>query len=992
MQRGGNMKSFQKTVQALIICVLLLCISTIAFSGGNSEKQASPSSTKTTRQETTDETIPLNDDVFALGAASDLTYETVESNNGDLYIFKESTSLPVNAIIAQLNIQDVDEKDPHIQNYTIPIKENMETFEYIISATNNTFYPLIPQVATLTLIDDESNPIRASEANFSSNFAFYQEKTSTPYLYRGDPILFNNQFIARASQTNVVEPVGLNDMTVNLDIGDADYFNTIYKQSDEEMLKRFIAQINRAINKYSSSNTKKYILITGMNVNGDFSSRAYQRVINKAEILKLALVQSNQILFGSIEVSIDALLDIKDSEKYNGNLYHTFDQAVVRISEREDVINKIKQSHTIQNKTFFKEASKIIYKKYENIEKQLDTIKNNFIITQKEYLSSESYLRLSSTQSTLKKSDNLERQINVWVKKTTTITRALETAQQQLSTLNNNSSAGDTSLKSVIETMNDNGVKDPTLFNGLLTLQAGYDDTYYRVAAIANTYNKRLSIVELNRSSNNAYNNMLQEFVVLLDYQKSLLNEEYNQYFLNNFSVLISDIESMYVAIPAVLKSNIEGTSISISTLISNIQKTEESIIQLENKIFDIAQLLETKHTQSINNAEKIKIQKERLQNQALNNESIKAVASDREINLGKGINTIAKNNTATQSFDAISTDAVSFHPLDKETYTTYENIHNGMDNIVMVSEQLKLRNSVSTKLSNINQATDSIQIHYHIIQANVYPIIHTPDEALMNESINGKDTLVIAPNIIPMVRGQLPTSDEVESLAASKAIIYQPVETNEPAVASTSEIILPTETALIESFNENLAAGVILTPAARTKTKKRIKRTNEKTNILGGSVQDKRTIVAYIRSKQNNPATDVDRLIEIYMTEAKKERVNSDVAIAQMLYSSNFLSTKTFIIRNNPVGLGGPSRKTWVPYIFPSLQTGVRAHIQHLKAYSSDEKIVQSIVDPRHTILQEKGYIGSAPTIEDLGHRWYGDTAASIGILTILNEIKNYR
>ena len=70
----------------------------------------------------------------------------------------------------------------------------------------------------------------------------------------------------------------------------------------------------------------------------------------------------------------------------------------------------------------------------------------------------------------------------------------------------------------------------------------------------------------------------------------------------------------------------------------------------------------------------------------------------------------------------------------------------------------------------------------------------------------------------------------------------------------------------------------------------------------------------------------------------------------------------------------------------------GVRAHIQHLKAYASNERITQSIVDPRHKILQENAYIGTAPTIEAIGSTWYGDSAASIGIINILNEIKNYR
>lgn len=979
------MKSFQRTARVLLICISLTYITTMVFAGGNKETAAK--STETQRQESTDETTTLDLDGFGNSA---LSYSTLESNNGDLYIFKENVDIPKSAIVAQLNIQDVDENNPHIQSYTIPIKDSMETFEYIISANNNTFYPLVPQIATLTLIDEDSNPIRVSEANFFSNFSFYQEKKSIPYLYRGDPILFGTDFIERVSNTDVVEPDGLRNLTVNLDIGDDVYFNTIYKQSDEKMLVRFIMQVSQAIDKYSHSNSKKHILITGINVNSDFSFQTYQRVLNKAEILKLALLQSNKVLFGNIEVDTDVLLEVRDSEKYDSNLYHNFDQAVIRISDREEAIDKIKKSHINQNKVFYKEASRIIYEKYENIEKTLDIIKNNFITTQKEYLSSEAKLMLSSTQSTLKKSDDLEKQIGKWTNKTTQIARSLKRAKQQLSVLNNSpTSVEDTSLKSVIETMNDNGVRDPTLLNGLVTLQAGYDDTYYRVAEIANTYDKRLQIVGLNRSSNNAYNNMLQEFVILLDYQKALLNEEYNQYLLNNFSVRISEIESKYVAIPTVLKRNMEGDNLSIPILISGIKKADAAIMQFENTIFDVTQLLETKYLESIANAKKIKAQKDNLKNQNLDNEDIKAAARDMEINLGEGINTASKNNVTQKSFDYGMDDMneITFHPLDRRTYTTYENIHNGMDNIVTVSEQVKLRNSVSTKISNINRATDSIQIHYHIIQANVYPIIHTPDEELMNKSINGKDTLVVAPNITPMVKGQLPTYDEVESLAASQAAMYQPIETNIPAETS-----IPTETRLIESFDENISAGLMLTSIATKEIKEPI--ASKKTNILGGSMSDKRTIVAYIQSKRSNPIVDVDKLIGIYIAEAKKENVNSDVAIAQMLYSSKFLTTRNFFTRNNPVGLGGPSRKNWIPYTFPTLQMGVRAHIQHLKAYASSEKITQSIVDPRHKILQESGYIGSSSTIEDVGSNWYGkgDTVASAGIINILGEIKNYR
>ena len=140
--------------------------------------------------------------------------------------------------------------------------------------------------------------------------------------------------------------------------------------------------------------------------------------------------------------------------------------------------------------------------------------------------------------------------------------------------------------------------------------------------------------------------------------------------------------------------------------------------------------------------------------------------------------------------------------------------------------------------------------------------------------------------------------------------------------VSIPATVSIPTETALIESFDENISTGLILTPIATTEIKK-TGVANAKTNILGGGISDKSTIVAYIQSKQSNPITDVDKIIGIYIVEAKKENVNSDVAIAQMLYSSKFLMTKKFFTRNNPVGLGGPSRKNWIPYTFPTLTNG---------------------------------------------------------------------
>ena len=54
----------------------------------------------------------------------------------------------------------------------------------------------------------------------------------------------------------------------------------------------------------------------------------------------------------------------------------------------------------------------------------------------------------------------------------------------------------------------------------------------------------------------------------------------------------------------------------------------------------------------------------------------------------------------------------------------------------------------------------------------------------------------------------------------------------------------------------------------------------------------------------------------------------------------------------------------------FESVQIGVRAHIQHLKAYASREPLQRSLVDPRFGRVRR----GSAPYVEDLSGKWAVD------------------
>lgn len=1039
-------------------------IPVVVFAGGNREQ------TKTTGEKELDvpiedtdaviedirQEIPEPEIIVPAATPTFLSYTPIVSNNGTLYKFQESSVLPPEAVLGQLNIQNVDTRNPHIANFSAPIQPGTQAFEYILNAKPNTFYPQVPLVATLTLVDKNSQAIRTSETDFITKLTLTHIENTEPSLYQSEPILFSYEFIGEQivveesieTEESENETHALNDNTIyanNLKTvtlpTNKDYFAKVYKTEDLELLKKFLTQITHEIKKYPNDRDVKYVLITGINVNSDFNAETYKRLFNKVSILRQALIKYNQNTSTNINVSVDVALYMKNSDKHKTNLYPQMDQAIVSVTDQEKVIQEVKQAHREQSINFYKEASKILHTKYRSIQDRLDTIRNNMIVTQREYLQSEQYLKLSTADTTLERANRLEEQIDVWMEKTQKIQTSLERVRVQLNSLNR-SRDGDKSLNSVMDMMNSNGVNDSTLLNGLVTLQAGYDDTYNRISEIEDEYNRRITIVGINRSSNLAYINMLEEFTILLDYQEKILHEENNQFLLNNFSVLLADIESIYSDIPKTLNNNVNNDDIEIPALISGIQKVESLLIQLEDRIIEISNMLAKKSEEANRNI--IVYHSEKNTEAGITNNIKDSIEDEREsvdlekidntesIDLEDSDNTLAniEGNTDTGEEDEptkteiveATTDVgeeettppivgssftnirnendyvnhqLNMIPLDKKIYTRIENITNGISNIIAVSEQLKLRNSLAQKIYNINQATDSIQIHYYIIQAKVFPIIHISDKDLMTQTINRER--LSAPAIAPTI------SQEPEYPTIAEKRLFEEV--------TEHSFSIPLETHVVVGFDEDKAKlQNIFTTEPEQQTSETLPQKNtlsipaEKTtpptpsyneseyNVLGQGTLPKSSIIAYINSKQANPVANVHTLVDYYITEANKEGVNADLAIAQMLYNTHFIGVKKFFGKNNPIGIGGPSRKNWEIYPFSHIQLGVRAHIQHLKAYSTSEPIKETIVDPRYNILKDSGLIGSASTIKEISASWYGSDDASNAIITILDEMKSYR
>ena len=141
----------------------------------------------------------------------------------------------------------------------------------------------------------------------------------------------------------------------------------------------------------------------------------------------------------------------------------------------------------------------------------------------------------------------------------------------------------------------------------------------------------------------------------------------------------------------------------------------------------------------------------------------------------------------------------------------------------------------------------------------------------------------------------------------------------------------------------------------------------------------------------RNNPeagSSYVRTLSQFYIEEAAYEGVNHDIAFAQMCLETGFLKFGGLVKLewNNFCGLGaiGPEQPG---IIFPDQRTGVRAHIQHLKAYATDEPLKGVLVDPRYRYVK----LGSSPTIEGLSGTWAADKQYSNKIHDILQRLYDF-
>ena len=164
---------------------------------------------------------------------------------------------------------------------------------------------------------------------------------------------------------------------------------------------------------------------------------------------------------------------------------------------------------------------------------------------------------------------------------------------------------------------------------------------------------------------------------------------------------------------------------------------------------------------------------------------------------------------------------------------------------------------------------------------------------------------------------------------------------------------------------------------------------------IYGEAIASKAQAIAYILAA--NPAVKlacpVEELVELYWQEAKRENVRPDLALAQSLVETGAYRYGGDVLhhQNNFCGLGtigGGVRGA----SFDTPQLGVRAHIQHLLAYT-EKRPQTKIIDPRYELAHKvRLRDGLCTTWYQLNGNWATSKYYAEKILTVWQRMLGYK
>jgi N-acetylmuramoyl-L-alanine amidase len=154
---------------------------------------------------------------------------------------------------------------------------------------------------------------------------------------------------------------------------------------------------------------------------------------------------------------------------------------------------------------------------------------------------------------------------------------------------------------------------------------------------------------------------------------------------------------------------------------------------------------------------------------------------------------------------------------------------------------------------------------------------------------------------------------------------------------------------------------------------------------ITGKGYTTEVQMLMFLKANYEPGMTQFPDLPRLYRDEGTQEGINHDIAFAQMCVETNFLRFGGAIqpSQNNFGGLGALGGSA-SGATFPSARIGVRAHIQHLKAYANTEPLREAVVDPRFDLVTR----GIAPHVELLSGRWSSDPKYGDRVMSMIRQL----
>ena len=151
----------------------------------------------------------------------------------------------------------------------------------------------------------------------------------------------------------------------------------------------------------------------------------------------------------------------------------------------------------------------------------------------------------------------------------------------------------------------------------------------------------------------------------------------------------------------------------------------------------------------------------------------------------------------------------------------------------------------------------------------------------------------------------------------------------------------------------------------------------------------------AVVLLRRYNPKLPIkatpEEIVDLYYQEAGREGLRWDIVFCQALLETGFFRFGGTVVpeQNNFCGLGTTSATVRGAY-FPPPRDGVRAHVQHLMAYTTDRLPATPVIDPRYYLVY-KGKVqnGFYTRWSQLNGKWATGSYYAEKILNLHEQMK---